>query len=113
MSTEEDATWAALQRIAQDGSDLDRPLKMDFFVAIPDEASGQIVASRASTLGFDTSVEQDSKTSAWTCYCTKVIVPSYPAVIAIEAQLDALARDVGGSSDGFGTYGNAKAADGE
>jgi hypothetical protein len=30
--------------------------------------------------------------------------------VAIERQLDALAREVGGHADGFGTYGNAEEA---
>jgi len=106
-----DATRAALERIARDGSDLGRPLKMDFFVAVPDESSGHVVAARAATAGFETSVEQDSETREWTCYCTKVLVPSYQAVVAIEAQLDSLARDIGGYSDGFGTFGNADGAE--
>ena len=107
MPTRDDATWEALQRIARDGSDLTRPLSMDFFVAVPDETSGQIVASRARVLGFETSVEQDSETGAWTCYCTKVLVPTYESVVAIESQLDSLASNVGGYVDGFGTFGNA------
>lgn len=104
---DEDATKAALERIARDGSDLDRPLKMDFFIAVPDETSGRAMAARAADLGFDTSVEQDSETGDWTCYCTKVLVATYEAVVAIEEQLDSLARDIGGYADGFGTFGNA------
>lgn len=107
MPTPKDETWEALERIAAEGSDLDRPMKMDFFVAVPDEASGLVVASRARALGFDTSVELDDETQTWTCYCAKIIVPSYTTVVAIEAQLDSLAQDVGGYADGFGTFGNA------
>jgi regulator of RNase E activity RraB len=103
---QDDATEAALQRIARDGSDLSRPLKMDFFVAVPDQASGQVMAARASELGFDTSVERDVATEEWTCYCTKVLVPTHAAVVAIESQLDSLAREIGGYIDGFGTFGN-------
>lgn len=103
----DDATQAALERIAQDGSDLNRPLKMDFFVAVPHESGGCIVASRATDLGFETTVEQDAETGDWTCYCTKVLVPTYDAVTTIESQLDAIAREIGGYVDGFGTFGNA------
>jgi hypothetical protein len=104
---QKDATSAALERIAQDGSDLSRPLRMDFFVVVPDKASGQIMAIRAGSLGFETSVEQDLETREWTCYCTKVFVPSYESVVSIESQLDSLSRDIGGYADGFGTFGNA------
>ena len=108
MTTHDAATQAALHRIAHDGSDLTRALEMDFFVAVPDEASGQTVAGRADTLGFRTSVEQDDDTGEWTCYCTKILVASYEVVTGIERQLDEIASDVGGYSDGFGTFGNAR-----
>lgn len=109
----DDATRAALDRIARDGSDLDHPLKMDFFVAVPHERAGRIMAGRVAELGFDTSVEQDTETGDWTCYCTKVLVPTYDTVVAIESQLDSLARDIGGHADGFGTFGNAGLANDE
>lgn len=102
-----DATRAALARIARDGSDMTRPLEMDFFVAVPDVHAGKVVAARAAQLGFVTSVEQDAESGDWTCYCTKELVPRFDAVVAIEQQLDAIGRDVGGYADGFGTYGNA------
>lgn len=108
-----DATREALERIARDGSDLSRPLKMDFFVAVPDEKAGRIIAERVADLGFDTSVERDAESGDWTCYCTKVIVPLHSTVVAIESQLDSLARDMGGYADGFGTFGNAELADDE
>lgn len=104
----DDSTRAALERIARDGSDLARPLKMDFFVAVPHERAGRIIATRVADLGFDTSVEQDTETGDWTCYCTKVLVPTYDTVLAIESQLDSIARDIGGYADGFGTFGNAE-----
>lgn len=107
MTSDEAATQAGLDRIAHDGSDLTRPLEMDFFVAVPDEASGRTVATRADMLGFRTSVEQDAESGEWTCYCTKILVASYEAVREIEQQLDVIARDVGGYCDGFGSFGNA------
>lgn len=105
---DDDATRAALERIARDGSDLDRPLRMDFFVAVPDEEAGRVMAARVADLGFDASVEQDAETEDWTFYCTKVLVPTYEAVVSIEFQLDSLARDIGGYADGFGTFGNVQ-----
>ena len=75
-----DATKEALESIASNGSDMTRPLEMDFFVAVPDEASGDAVARRAR--------------------------PSYDVVVAIERELDEIGRRVGGYADGFGTFGN-------
>jgi hypothetical protein len=77
---------------------------MDFFVAVPDADAGAFVAARAANLGFATNVESGE----WTCYCKKRIVPTFDAVVAIEQELDAMAHDLGGYADGFGTFGNAE-----
>ncbi len=102
-----DATADSLKRYSDTGSDLTRPMKMDYFVSVPTESAGESVATRAGALGFKTKVEPDSIGPKWTCYCTKTMVPEYKAVVAIERQLDALGREFGGSSDGFGSFGNA------
>lgn len=107
MSEQDDATTAALRRLVEDGSDLHRPMQMDFFVAVPNEAVGHAVASRVAPFGFLTSVERDQDTGKWTCYCTKTIVPQYSTVVNIEKQLDRIAGELGGYADGFGSFGNA------
>ncbi len=108
MALPDDDTAAALQRLADDGSDLSRPLVMDFFVAVPGRCEGKKVATEASRFGFKTSVEQDKETMEWTCYCTRTITPNYHTVVQIEHQLDQIGRKYGGYGDGFGSYGNAK-----
>lgn len=107
MSSEESATREALERLRLDGSDLKRPMSIDFFVVTPDERSGHTLALRASALGFTTSVEYDADDAIWTCYCTKTVIPDLGTVIDIERQLDRLASDLGGYADGFGSFGNA------
>lgn len=105
---DENATRQALARIASAGSDLLKPLEMDFFVVALSEATGMAIAVVAEKLGFRTKVESyKNKKGLWTCYCTKVIVPSFETVIAIEHELDELAELYGGYIDGFGTFGNA------
>ena len=86
-------------------------MTIDFFVAVPDWSSGELVAARATSLGFSVSVEQDPKSGKWTCYCTKRIVPEYRTVTEIERTLDGIARQYGGYADGFGSYGNAAERD--
>jgi hypothetical protein len=103
----DDATGNALRRLVDSGSDLARPMEMDFFVAVPSESSGHAVAAEARNHGFSASVEQDRETVDWTCYCTKAIVPSYAEVVRIEKLLGEIARPHRGHADGFGSYGNA------
>jgi hypothetical protein len=107
MTHADDATLAALRRYEQEGSDLSKPMEIDFFVAVPTESAGLEVARRVRPHGFRPSVEQDRETGVWTCYCAITVVPRYEAVVAIEKMLDAIAREVGGHADGFGSYGNA------
>jgi hypothetical protein len=107
MSAEDEATMDALRRYVAEGSDLSRPMEIDFFVAIPNREAAEGVAADTKELGFATSVEQDEATLEWTCYCTKTIVPTFAAVRTIERQLDKIARKFGGHADGFGSFGNA------
>lgn len=107
MSTFSDETANALQRLADTGSDLTKPMKMDFFVAVPSESAGQMVAIKAGDLGFETSVEQDSETGDWTCYCSKILIPEFHEIVNIEKQLNAISTQYGGYIDGFGSYGNS------
>jgi hypothetical protein len=103
----DDSTGKALKEYIRNGSDLRKPMKIDFFVAVPSEEQGKQVSLKARDLGFQTSVEKDEKTLAWTCYCTKTLIPQYSEVIKIENQLNSISRPYGGYSDGFGSYGNA------
>lgn len=102
-----DADGDALRRVAEDGSDMSRPMSIDFMVAVPDEPSGQAVAQRAQESGFATSVSGDEESGEWTCYCTRVMHATYEGVTAAQAQLDQLAKPSRGYCDGWGTFGNA------
>ena len=102
------ATRQALKQIELDGSDLGKPLLMDFFVAVPSELAGNEVARAATAIGFDTSVEADDESGEWTCYCTIKMVPELFAVLQVEERLDEIGRSVGGKADGFGTFGNVE-----
>jgi len=104
---DDNATSAALERYRAAGSDLSRPMEIDFFVAAPTQDAADNVAVHAAALGFATKVEPTEATGGWTCYCTMSLIPSYANVRAIEHQLDALARTWGGHADGFGSFGNA------
>jgi Regulator of ribonuclease activity B len=107
MSIPNDETGEALKLIASNGSDLNKPMEIDFFVAIPSKEKGDLIALKVRELGFDASVEQDDETLEWTCYCTKTLIPRYSEIIEIEQQLNSMSKPYGGYSDGFGSYGNA------
>lgn len=112
MSYPENADGDALRRVAGDGSDMTKPMLVDFMVAVPDERTGRQFAERVRTLGFEPKVERDSESQTWTCYCSKQMVPAYEAIILAQDDLDEMAKPFGGYSDGWGTLGN-KAGDGQ
>jgi regulator of ribonuclease activity B len=102
-----DSDGDALRRLVRDGSDLSKPMTIDFAVAVPDKFAGEAVAERASSLGFRPHIYHDAKDDSWTCNCTKVLVPDYCAIVAIQKRLDEISRPFGGKSDGWGSFGNA------
>lgn len=103
----DDATGNALKELVRNGADISKPMEIDFFVACPSEQMCIKIAREAEKHGFRVSVEEDSDTGDWTCYCAKILVPSYVSVTKIEALLTEIATPFGGYSDGFGSFGNA------
>ena len=101
-----DADGDALQRIADDGSDMSKPMSIDFFVAVPDEETGQHVARDARAIGYESDVSQDEVSEEWTCYCTKTMLATYANIIAAQDELAEIAEPFGGETDGWGTFGN-------
>lgn len=101
------ATGDALRSLMRDGSNLSRPMDIDFFLAVPDKETGWKIAREVRRLGYDASLEQDDENQDWTCYCRKNLVPKYSEVVRLENELDLLAKKYGGYADGFGSYGNA------
>ena len=101
-----DATGDALRRIAADGSDLTRPMWVDFEIAVPSQASGNKIAAKCKELGFRTKVWRDDESDQWTCTCSKTMIPTHADITAIERQFEAIAQPFGGYSVGWVTFGN-------
>ena len=103
----------ALRRIEIGGSDMSKPMKIDFHIAAPDEAVAKKVATRASDLDYESSVyffdetDGDEETdNTWTCECSRTMVPKYDAIIESQVELDGIAQPFGAYADGWGTFGN-------
>ncbi|MDY6976668.1 MAG: ribonuclease E inhibitor RraB [Pseudomonadota bacterium] len=101
-----DSTGSALKRMQDDGTDLTKPILMDFFLAASSKEILCTLNEEVSELGFDSELEFDSESNEWTLFCAKTIIPSYVNVVAIEEQLTKIALEYGGYYDGFGSYGN-------
>src|SRR3982751_2604780 len=102
-----DADGDALQRVADDGSDMSKPMFIDFQIAVPDEAAANGLAEVAYNLGFRVSIYESPECSLpWTCECSVRMLATYEGVLAVQDQLAELSKGFGGHPDGWGTFGN-------
>lgn len=92
----DDDTGAALKRWVDEGSDLTRPMTIDFFVLVPSEKEGRLPAKQDELRDFQISVELDPESAKWTCCCSKTMIPDYTEIVTIERSLDLAATRVGG-----------------
>lgn len=108
-----DSDGDALRQLAEAGCDMTRPMTFEFHVAAPTEESANQVAAEAAKLGYDAELffddgsedDPDDPLPPWTCECTKVMLPTYDAVVGAQAELEKVARRFGAYVDGWGSFG--------
>lgn len=113
----DDADGAVLAELEASGVDMTEPLHIEFPVAVPDEDSAQSVYEAMVKAGYDSSIEFDEGEPdedgeidpddeefgpSWTVYAMLKMIPDYHEIIRIQADLDKIARPLGGASDGWG-----------
>lgn len=101
-----DTDGDALRRVAASGSDMTRPMEIDFHIAAPDRAAAEAIAQIAAKVGYRTKVYRHDDDNPWTCQCSKNILATYDGVVAAQDDLDDLSKPHGGHCDGWGTFGN-------
>jgi regulator of RNase E activity RraB len=104
-----DADGDALRRFVDGGSDLAKPMSINFQVAVPDENTAKGLADVVYKLGYRVRVYESPECSLpWTCECSTRMLASYDAVIAIQEELAELAAPFRGKPDGWGSFGNKR-----
>ncbi len=101
-----DADGDALRRVAQGGSDLSKPMTIDFQVAVTDEAAAKALAEVARKAGYRVSIYASPECGGWTCECSTRTLLTYDIAIAIQRELEEMSASFGGRPDGWGTIGN-------
>ena len=101
----------ALRRVADGGSDMSKPMEIDFHIAVADKAAAERIAEAAAEIGYRPSVYRHEDDDPWTCECSKVMLATYDGVTAVQKELQALSEPHGGYCDGWGTFGNVDEAD--
>ncbi|TVU57827.1 ribonuclease E inhibitor RraB [Vibrio atlanticus] len=102
-----DEDGVSLSNLRDQGSDLSKPMEIDFFVAVPNTAIGEILKPIIEKLGFQCSLEQDEETKDWTLYCFIFVVPDYATILDIQVRLNEISNPHNANCDGWGSYGNA------
>ena len=101
-----DADGDALRRVAEGGSDMSKPMVIEFSIAVPDQPSGEATAEASASAGFDAIVDHDDESDEWSCYCRMETVATYERLLALQDELQRLASPHGGRIDGWVTAGN-------
>ena len=101
-----DADGDALGRVASDGSDMSKPMEIEFTITVPNEKIGEAVAGRAAFLGYRAEVSHDLEDDSWACCCSVTMVATYEGVIDAQRALEAISAPLGGHCHGWGTFGN-------
>jgi regulator of RNase E activity RraB len=102
-----DSDGDALRRVERDGSDMSKPMSIDYQLAMPDAKSSEAVAKLARELGYHVAIYDSPECSLpLTCQCSTRMLATYDGVLAVQAELNALSKPFGGFVDGWGTFGN-------
>lgn len=103
----EDADGGALRSVQSNGSDMSKPMLIDFHVAVPNQTAAETIAAAARKLGYRTRVyDSPGDGMRWTCECSTRMLATHDGVIAIQAELAHISLPLGGRPDGWGTFGN-------
>jgi hypothetical protein len=98
----DDEDGHVLKMLYKEGLDFKEEQNVDFFVAVPDQESGQSVLEVLKNEGYNCELEQDEESGEWTCFCFIRMLLNYDEIVAIQKRLDELSKPYGGLSDGWG-----------
>lgn len=102
----DDATGDVLRRMAESGDDLSKPRDIEFTVVLPNRAAAQKFGDHFHRLGYAVSATRTNTVPKlpWDVVVIKHMVPTYEAITAFEAELEAVASRLGGRNDGWGCF---------
>jgi hypothetical protein len=111
MDFPQDADGDSLRLAVDAGSDMTRPMVIDFTVSAPNESSARSIARLVEAQGFDPSISDDGRGGTWSVYCSMSMLATYDGVVERRSRLNQLVEPHGGHCDGWVTFGNGGADD--
>ena len=103
-----DSDGDALRSLIATGSDLSKEMEIDFAMSVPNREAGLAFATIVGPMGFQTSISLGDATKTWTCYCSRIMVPSYEAIIEVQRILEKTGKPYNARPDGWGSFGNGE-----
>jgi hypothetical protein len=104
MKFPNNADGNALQSLYKDGVNFKKPQAVEFFVAVPNRATGEKLSQILKGEGFNCFLEQDDETEEWACSCSKKMLLNYNEIVKIQTELNNISKPHGGYSDGWGVF---------
>ena len=102
----DDADGDALRSIAASGSDMSRPMLIDFAIDAGSKSIALACLAALEEAGFEASLYQDDEDQRWAVYCPIRMIPDHAALLRTQKILGELVAEHGGTPDGWGTFGN-------
>jgi len=102
----DDADGDALRRVAEHGSNMDEPTKIEFSIDVRSKNAGIAIAEQAATPGYEPDLFFDDETDRWSAYCGKRMIASYDNVDKGQRELNEIAVEHCSKCDGWVTGGN-------
>src|SRR4051794_14316384 len=98
MKFPNDGDGEALQSLYKDGINFKKQQTVEFFVAVPDQPTGEKLSNVLKGEGFNCFLDQDDETDEWACCCSKRMLLNYNELINVQKKLDNLSKPYGGYS---------------
>src|SRR6266850_5117714 len=90
-----------VQKLRQDGSDVSRPHRIDFYFYVRTESDARAVSRELLARGFSVETRRAADTSNWLCLARNTFVPDSDQASEIGSLFGALAKKYEGELDGW------------
>lgn len=102
----DDEDGKALRNIALGGSDMSRPMMIDFAIDASSKSIAQACLAAIEEADFDGHLYQDEDDQRWAVYIAIPMIADYEGITRTQKILGELVAEHGGTPDGWGTFGN-------
>lgn len=100
----DDENGDVLRNMQRDGDDLSQARNIDFEHIFPLKEKALVFAGRVANHSDTVQKSWYEEARCWNVRVTRHMVPDHSAITGLERALEAIAREEGGDSDGWGCF---------